>query len=76
MKRKTSHLSGFSSGASLGGKVSRYRDKQNIYKQGERRLHALVHSRRRGAAQYPNETATICSDRDVGALRLDWTKTA
>ena len=36
MKRKTSHLGGFSSGASLGGKVSRYRDKQNIYKQGER----------------------------------------
>jgi CRP/FNR family cyclic AMP-dependent transcriptional regulator len=29
-----SHLSGFSSGASLGGKVSRYRRKQNIYKQG------------------------------------------
>src|SRR3979411_1003587 len=30
-----SHLGGFNSGASLGGKVSRYRDKQNIYKQGE-----------------------------------------
>jgi CRP/FNR family cyclic AMP-dependent transcriptional regulator len=30
----TTHLRGFSSGASLGGKVSRYRDKQNIYKQG------------------------------------------
>jgi CRP/FNR family cyclic AMP-dependent transcriptional regulator len=29
-----SRLAGFSSGASLGGKVSRYRDKQNIYKQG------------------------------------------
>jgi CRP-like cAMP-binding protein len=29
-----SHLSGFSSGAGLGGKVSRYRDKQNIYMQG------------------------------------------
>jgi hypothetical protein len=29
-----SRLRGFSSGASLGGKVSRYRDKQNIYKQG------------------------------------------
>ncbi len=29
-----SHLSGFSSGASLGGKVSRYRKKQNIYTQG------------------------------------------
>jgi CRP/FNR family transcriptional regulator, cyclic AMP receptor protein len=29
-----SHLSGFSSGASLGGKLSRYRRKQNIYKQG------------------------------------------
>jgi CRP/FNR family cyclic AMP-dependent transcriptional regulator len=36
MRRKTSHLTGFSSGASLGGKVSHYRDKQNIYKQGER----------------------------------------
>ena len=37
MKRKkktTSHLGGFSSGASLGGKVSHYREKQNIYKQG------------------------------------------
>jgi CRP/FNR family transcriptional regulator, cyclic AMP receptor protein len=30
-----SRLSGFSSGASLGGHVSSYRDKQNIYKQGE-----------------------------------------
>jgi CRP-like cAMP-binding protein len=30
-----SHLGGFNSGASLGGKVSRYRDKQNIYTQGE-----------------------------------------
>jgi len=29
-----SRLSGFSSGASLGGKVSRYRGKQNIYTQG------------------------------------------
>src|SRR5271155_4078189 len=29
-----SHLKGFSSGASLGGKVSRYRNKQNIYTQG------------------------------------------
>ena len=37
MKRNnqmTSHLSGFSSGASLGGTVSRYRRKQNIYTQG------------------------------------------
>jgi CRP/FNR family cyclic AMP-dependent transcriptional regulator len=37
MKRRSriaSHLRGFSSGGSLGGKVSRYRDKQNIYKQG------------------------------------------
>src|ERR1700693_3316789 len=31
----SSHLGGFNSGASLGGKVSRYRDRQNIYKQGE-----------------------------------------
>jgi CRP/FNR family transcriptional regulator, cyclic AMP receptor protein len=30
----SSRLRGFSSGASLGGKVQRYRDKQNIYKQG------------------------------------------
>jgi CRP-like cAMP-binding protein len=30
-----SHLAGFTSGASLGGKVSYYRDKENIYKQGE-----------------------------------------
>jgi CRP/FNR family cyclic AMP-dependent transcriptional regulator len=37
MKRinpKASHLGGFSSGASLGGKVLRYRNKQNIYTQG------------------------------------------
>jgi CRP-like cAMP-binding protein len=34
IKKRTSYLAGFSSGASLGGKVSRYRDKQNIYKQG------------------------------------------
>lgn len=37
MKRKSqraSHLGTFSSGACLGGKVSRYRGKQNIYKQG------------------------------------------
>jgi CRP/FNR family cyclic AMP-dependent transcriptional regulator len=34
LKPLNSHLSGFSSGASLGGKVSRFRDKQNIYKQG------------------------------------------
>ena len=34
IKKRTSHLAGLSSGASLGGKVSRYRNKQNIYKQG------------------------------------------
>ncbi|MFZ0856133.1 MAG: Crp/Fnr family transcriptional regulator [Candidatus Acidiferrales bacterium] len=33
-KRMTTQLGGFSSSASLGGKVSHYRDKQNIYKQG------------------------------------------
>ncbi|MGB2899713.1 MAG: Crp/Fnr family transcriptional regulator [Candidatus Acidiferrum sp.] len=33
--KTNSHLGGFNSGASLGGKVSNYRDKQNIYKQGE-----------------------------------------
>jgi CRP/FNR family transcriptional regulator, cyclic AMP receptor protein len=33
-KRKVSHLTGFSSGASLGGKVSSYKERQNIYKQG------------------------------------------
>ncbi len=33
-KKRTSQLHGFSSGASLGGKVSRYRGEQNIYKQG------------------------------------------
>src|SRR6185437_5649172 len=33
-KKMASSLSGFSSGASLGGKVSRYRDKESIYKQG------------------------------------------
>lgn len=30
----TSHVKGFGSGASLGGKVSKYRNKENIYKQG------------------------------------------
>src|SRR3977135_1664678 len=34
MNPRTSHLGGFSSGAGLGGKVSRYRSKQNIYTQG------------------------------------------
>jgi CRP/FNR family cyclic AMP-dependent transcriptional regulator len=34
-KQPVSPLGGFNSGASLGGKVSRYRNKQNIYKQGE-----------------------------------------
>jgi CRP/FNR family cyclic AMP-dependent transcriptional regulator len=33
-KQRTSHLRGFTSGASLGGKISRYRNKENIYKQG------------------------------------------
>jgi CRP/FNR family transcriptional regulator, cyclic AMP receptor protein len=35
MNKTNSHLSGFNSGASLGGKVSHYRDKQNIYTQGD-----------------------------------------
>jgi CRP/FNR family cyclic AMP-dependent transcriptional regulator len=34
MKQRASPLGGFSSGASLGGKVSRYRRKENIYTQG------------------------------------------
>jgi CRP-like cAMP-binding protein len=34
MNQMASHLGGFSSGASLGGKVSGYRRKQNIYTQG------------------------------------------
>jgi CRP/FNR family cyclic AMP-dependent transcriptional regulator len=34
MNQMASQLRGFSSGASLGGKVSRYRRKQNIYTQG------------------------------------------
>jgi CRP-like cAMP-binding protein len=34
MKRTASHFSVFSSGASLGGKVSHYREKQKIYSQG------------------------------------------
>jgi CRP-like cAMP-binding protein len=33
-KQRGSPLGGFFSGASLGGKVAHYRDKQNIYKQG------------------------------------------
>jgi CRP/FNR family transcriptional regulator, cyclic AMP receptor protein len=35
ISKMDSQLAGFASGASLGGKVSHYRDKQNIYKQGE-----------------------------------------
>jgi CRP/FNR family transcriptional regulator, cyclic AMP receptor protein len=34
MKQMASRLGGFSSGANLGGTVSRYRSKENIYKQG------------------------------------------
>jgi CRP/FNR family transcriptional regulator, cyclic AMP receptor protein len=34
MKSTVSHLAGFSSGASLGGKISSFRRKQNIYTQG------------------------------------------
>src|SRR5690242_21208266 len=34
MKQRASPLGGFSSGAGLGGKVSHYRGKENIYKQG------------------------------------------
>jgi CRP/FNR family transcriptional regulator, cyclic AMP receptor protein len=34
MNKTNSHLPGFSSGSSLGGKVSHYRRKQNIYSQG------------------------------------------
>jgi CRP-like cAMP-binding protein len=34
VKGMTSHVEGFGSGASLGGEVSRYRNKENIYKQG------------------------------------------
>ena len=34
LNQMASRLTGFSSGANLGGKVSRYRDKQNIYTQG------------------------------------------
>ena len=33
MNKMPSALGGFSSGASLGGKISHYRDKQNIYTQ-------------------------------------------
>jgi hypothetical protein len=35
MNKMVSRLGSFSSGAGLGGKVSRYRKKQNIYTQGE-----------------------------------------
>src|SRR5580693_6580013 len=34
MNKLAAHLGGFSSGTDLGGKVSRYRAKQNIYTQG------------------------------------------
>jgi CRP/FNR family transcriptional regulator, cyclic AMP receptor protein len=35
VNHETPHLEGFSSGANLGGEVSRYQDKQDIYTQGE-----------------------------------------
>jgi CRP-like cAMP-binding protein len=35
-KKTTAQRRGFSLGASVGGEVSQYREKQNIYKQGER----------------------------------------
>ena len=34
INRMASHLAGFSSGASLGGKVSHYQVKENIYTEG------------------------------------------
>ena len=34
VKGMASHVKGFGSGASLGGEVSKYRNKENIYKQG------------------------------------------
>jgi len=34
MKKLPSHIDSHGARASLGGKVSRYRDKQNIYSQG------------------------------------------
>ena len=34
LKKIGASLTGFGNGASLGGKVSRYKNKQNIYKQG------------------------------------------
>jgi hypothetical protein len=37
-KKTNSHLSGFSSRANLGGKVSRYRNKETIYKQARLRI--------------------------------------
>lgn len=35
-RRRVPHLTGFSSGASLGGKVARYKKDENIYKEGAR----------------------------------------
>jgi len=61
-KHMSSHLGGFNSGASLGGKVSRYRDKQNIYKQGEP-AYTLFYIQ---SAQHPDERPTGSSDRHPG----------
>ena len=65
-KKMTAPLGGFSSGASLGGKVSHYREQTKHLQARCARLHAFLHSRRRGAAQHPNETPTISSHRHPG----------
>ena len=66
-KRMTTQLGGFSSGASLGGKVSHYRDKQNIYKQGAP-AYTLFYIQEGGVRlTHPNEKSTSGSDRDLGS---------
>lgn len=42
VKKTNAHLGGFSSGTDLGGKVLRYRNKQNIYKQGALPTHSFI----------------------------------
>src|SRR5258706_2235698 len=63
MDQMPRRLSGFSSGASLGGKVLRYRKEQDIYIQGTPADTPFYIQEGGGAAYHPNETSTISSYR-------------
>jgi hypothetical protein len=66
----------FPSGASLGGKVSWYRKKQNIYMQGAPAYSLFYIQEGSCAAHHPNEKSTIGSYRDPGRQGVFWTSSA